>query len=82
MKREKLIKLLKINLIYDLKLKFNDIRRTIRRKASNLTQNFEQNDPINDQIKAFNFAFGKTKIQSSSSEVFSSLNEMLISRTP
>ena len=37
LEEEKLIRLRKINLIYELKLKLNGIERNIRRKTCNLT---------------------------------------------
>ena len=36
----------KINLIYDLKLKSDAIRRNIRRKTCNLSQSYARNDLI------------------------------------
>ena len=46
---------IKIKLIYDLKLKYNDIGRNIRRKTQILTRDSAQINPINRQIKGFSF---------------------------
>ena len=56
-KREKVMKLSKIYLIYESKLKSNDIGQRIRRKTCNTTQNCAQNDPINHRIKAIHSNF-------------------------
>ena len=68
MKIEKTLKFYQIGLIYCSKLKSNATWRKIREKTCNLTQNCARNDPIHHWIKAFHFAFQKTKIQSLSSE--------------
>ena len=62
-KREKLVKFHKIDLIYKLKLKYRDIRQKIRWKTCNITCNDTKNDPINFMIKAFDFSFQKTKVE-------------------
>ena len=59
--REKLIKFHKIHLIYELKVKSNDIGQRIGRKTCNLTRNHTQKDQINCQIKPFPSAFQKNK---------------------
>ena len=53
--REKIEIIFKINLIYDLKLKSNVIRRNIKRKIWMLTWYSTRNDPIDCQIKGFSF---------------------------
>ena len=61
-KKEKTLKIHKIQLIYSSKLKSNAIRRNIMKKTQNLTQNHTPNTPIHRRIKAFHFVFQKTKI--------------------
>ena len=61
-KKEKTLKVLKIQLIYCLKLKYNATRRKIKKKPYNLTQNCAQNDPIHIRIKTFHYTFQKIKI--------------------
>ena len=56
-KREKIVKVHKIQLIYYSKLKYNIIGRKISKKTRNLTQNRARNDPIHWRVKAFHSAF-------------------------
>ena len=56
MQRERKTKIrIKINLIYDLKLKYNVIGREIRRKTQIVTRDSAQIDPIACHIKSFSF---------------------------
>ena len=61
-KKEKTLKVLKIRLIYYLKLKYNSTRRKIKKKPYNITQNCAQNDLIHNRIKTFHYTFEKIKI--------------------
>ena len=54
-KREKTEIISKIRLIYNLKLKYDVIRRKIKRKTRFLTQDSARNDPIDFRIKGFSF---------------------------
>ena len=59
-----------IKLIYASKLKSNVIGRKIMKKIHHLTRNCGQNGLIYFLIKAFDSAFSKAKIWSSSGEFF------------
>ena len=66
----------KIWLIYCSKLKYKTTWRKIRKKTRNLTWNQTQNDQIHRQIKAFHFAFLKTRsrVQVANCSFFSQQN--------
>ena len=69
-KREKLMKLHQIKLIYKSKLKYNVTWWRIRRKRLSLTQNRAQHDPINRRTKVFHCVFWKIEIRTSSGKFF------------
>ena len=73
---------MKLNLIYDSKLKSNAKWRKIKMKTRNLTQSRTRNDPINHRIHGFwfrNFE-DNNRIQDVISPY--SLDQFLISNTP
>ena len=66
MKRENLMKFLKINLILASKLKSNDKSQKIKRKSGNLTKIALKNDLIISWIKAIHSVFLKIDTRNSS----------------
>ena len=70
MRREKTKNKFKIILIYNSKLKDNDIGRKIRRKTHNLTQSHARNDPIDHRIEGFLFCNFEYKIKHSRGDFY------------
>ena len=73
---------LKLNLIYDLKCKYNAKLYKIKMKTHNLTQSRGRNDPINRRIHGYSFR--DFEDEDDVLDVISpySFNQILISNTP